>query len=104
MRGFIDSKGETVIPFIYSDASVFKEGLARVTLGNKNGYINGFAIAGSNKKFVWAKAYLDGNDIIVYNTTIKEPVAIRYNWGNSPDGNLFNKEELPAPPFRTDNW
>ncbi|MEO8254622.1 MAG: sialate O-acetylesterase [Flavobacterium sp.] len=71
---------------------------------NKNGYINGFAIAGSNKKFAWAKAYLDGNDIIVYNTTIKEPVAIRYNWGNSPDGNLFNKEELPAPPFRTDNW
>ena len=71
---------------------------------NKYGYIQGFAIAGSDKKFVWAKAYLDGNDVVVYNENIKNPVAIRYNWSDNPDGNIYNKENLPACPFRTDDW
>lgn len=71
---------------------------------DKYGYIRGFAIAGENKKFVWAKAYQDGNDVIVYSEKLKQPIAVRYNWGNSPDGNLYNKENLPAVPFRTDTW
>lgn len=71
---------------------------------NKYGYIQGFAIAGLDKKFVWAKAYLDGNDVVVYNENIKNPVAIRYNWSDNPDGNIYNKENLPACPFRTDDW
>lgn len=70
---------------------------------NKYGYVEGFAIAGADNKFVWAKAYIDGNRVIVYNDKIKNPVAIRYAWGNNPeDANLYNAEGLPACPFRTD--
>ncbi|MBS1521379.1 MAG: 9-O-acetylesterase [Bacteroidetes bacterium] len=71
---------------------------------DKYGYLRGFAISGEDKKFTWAKAYQDGNDVVVYSESIKKPVAVRYDWGNSPDGNLYNKEELPALPFRTDDW
>jgi sialate O-acetylesterase len=71
---------------------------------NKYGYIDGFAIAGADKKFVWAKAYIDGNKIVVSSDQVQNPVAVRYSWGNNPDVNLFNTEGLPAIPFRTDNW
>jgi sialate O-acetylesterase len=71
---------------------------------DKYGYIRGFTVACSDKKFVWAKAFQEGDDVIVYAESIAKPVAVRYNWGNSPDGNLYNKENLPAVPFRTDDW
>ena len=71
---------------------------------DKSGYAKGFAIAGSDKKFIWANAYQDGNDIIVVSNKIKNPVAVRYDWCNFPDGNIYNKENLPATPFRTDIW
>jgi sialate O-acetylesterase len=76
---------------------------------DKYGYIRGFAIAGSDegsntKKFVWAKGYQEGNDIVLYNDAIKTPIAVRYDWSNSPDGNIYNAEGLPAVPFRTDDW
>lgn len=70
---------------------------------NKYGYVNGFAIAGADNKFVWAKAYIDGDKVVVYNEKISNPVSVRYAWGNNPDVNLYNKEGLPAVPFRTDN-
>lgn len=57
-----------------------------------------------DKKFVWAKGYQDGDDVIVFPESIKQPLAVRYNWGNTPDGNLYNKENLPSVPFRTDDW
>jgi sialate O-acetylesterase len=71
---------------------------------DKYGYIRGFAIAGADKKFVWARAFEEGDNVIVYAESITKPVAVRYNWGNTPDGNLYNKENLPAVPFRTDGW
>jgi sialate O-acetylesterase len=71
---------------------------------NKYGYIEGFTIAGADKKFKWAQAYLDGKKVIIYSDNVSNPVAIRYSWENNPDVNLFNKEGLPAAPFRTDNW
>ena len=71
---------------------------------DKYGYIRGFAVAGSDKKFVWAKAFQEGDDVIIYAESISQPVAVRYDWGNSPDGNLYNKENLPAVAFRTDDW
>lgn len=71
---------------------------------NKYGYIEGFSIAGADKKFKWAKAYIDGDKIVVYSDEINNPVAVRYSWGNNPDVNLFNREGLPAAPFKTDNW
>lgn len=71
---------------------------------NNYGYVEGFTIAGADKKFEWAKAYIDGDKVIVYSDKISNPVAVRYSWSNNPDVNLFNKDGLPAAPFRTDDW
>ena len=68
------------------------------------GYLRGFAIAGADGKFVWAKAKIDGDKVVVWSDQIANPVAVRYNWGNNPDGTLYNAEGLPAVPFRTDDW
>lgn len=72
---------------------------------DKYGYVKGFAIAGSDRKFVWAKAHIEGNTVVVYSNEVKNPVAVRYAWGHNPDdASLYNKEMLPASPFRTDTW
>jgi sialate O-acetylesterase len=64
-----------------------------------------FAIAGANKQFVWADAKVKGSKVIVKSKDVKNPVAVRYAWADNPDGaNLYNKEGLPASPFRTDRW
>ena len=63
-----------------------------------------FAIAGADKKFVWAKAKIEGDKIIVSSDEVQEPKYVRYAWAENPvDPNLINKEGLPAAPFRTDN-
>jgi sialate O-acetylesterase len=65
--------------------------------------LNYFSIAGDDKKFVWAKAKIDGDKIIVWNDAVSDPKYVRYAWADNPDGaNLYNKEGLPASPFRTD--
>lgn len=71
---------------------------------DNNGFINGFAIAGKDKKFIWAKAKISGNSVIVWNDSISHPTAVRYAWSDNPGNlNLYNKEGLPACPFRTDS-
>jgi sialate O-acetylesterase len=70
-----------------------------------NGKLKRFAVAGKDKKFVWADAMIEGTDVIVSSPKVKAPVAVRYAWSDNPEGcNLYNKEGLPALPFRTDNW
>ena len=70
-----------------------------------NGSLKQFAIAGSNKKFVWANAEIAGDKVIVTSKSVKKPVAVRYAWSDNPEGaSLQNKEGLLASPFRTDNW
>jgi len=66
--------------------------------------LTGFAIAGPDHKFVWATAVIDGNDVIVSSPDVEFPVAVRYGWANNPDCNLCNGADLPASPFRTDDW
>jgi sialate O-acetylesterase len=62
-----------------------------------------FAIAGADKRFVWAKAVMQGDKVVVWNDKIAHPLYVRYAWADNPDGaNLYNKEGLPASPFRTD--
>lgn len=62
-----------------------------------------FAIAGADKKFVWAKAKIEGDQVIVWNDAIAQPLYVRYAWADNPaNPNLYNKEGLPASPFRTD--
>ena len=71
----------------------------------KYGYVEGFAIAGADQKFVWANASIKGNTVIVSSPFVTDPVAVRYAWANNPnDANLYNSKGLPASPFRTDNW
>jgi sialate O-acetylesterase len=73
--------------------------------GNRYGYLQGFAIAGEDQKYYWAKAFINGNKIVVFNENVKNPVAVRYAWADNPDdANLYNKEGLPASSFKTDNW
>jgi sialate O-acetylesterase len=69
----------------------------------KGGKLKYFAIAGADKKFLWANAKIKGNKIIVWNDSVPNPVAVRYAWADNPEGaNLYNKEGLPASSFRTD--
>jgi sialate O-acetylesterase len=72
------------------------------TSGGKD--VRGFAIAGNDKQFHWAKAVIEGNEVVVYSDEVTEPVAVRYAWADNPDCNLINSAGLPAVPFRTDNW
>jgi sialate O-acetylesterase len=62
-----------------------------------------FAVAGADKKYVWAKAIIEGNIVAVWSDEIKQPLYVRYSWADNPDGaNLYNKEGLPASPFTSD--
>jgi sialate O-acetylesterase len=70
------------------------------------GYLKGFTVAGKDKTFHWAKAQkVDDTTVVVYSEMVSAPVAVRYGWADNPhDLNLYNKEGLPANPFRTDEW
>ena len=64
-----------------------------------------FAIAGENKQWFWANAVIDGESVVVTSNNVPKPVAVRYAYAHNPEGaNLYNREGLPAVPFRTDDW
>jgi sialate O-acetylesterase len=64
----------------------------------------GFAIAGADRKFVWAETRVEGDIVVVWNKDVARPVAVRYAWADNPVCNLYNQAGLPASPFRTDDW
>jgi sialate O-acetylesterase len=66
--------------------------------------LTGFAIAGADHEFVWADAVIEGDKVIVSGSKVANPVAVRYAYSANPICNLYNKENLPASPFRTDDW
>ncbi len=68
----------------------------------KDGKLIGFALAGADSKFVWADAVIDGDTIVVSAKDVPAPTTVRYGWANNPTCNLYNKDGLPAVPFRTD--
>lgn len=72
----------------------------------KPGPMDDFAIAGADKNWHWADAEISGNTVIVSSKDVPSPVAVRYAWAMNPSQRnlLYNKEGLPASPFRTDNW
>ena len=70
----------------------------------KNDALTGFAIAGEDKKFVWAEAKIVGNSVVVSSVQVPHPVAVRYAWHTNPENSLYNKAGLPASSFRTDDW
>jgi sialate O-acetylesterase len=70
----------------------------------KGDKLAGFAVAGEDRKFVWAEAKIDGDTVVVSADQVSKPAAVRYAWADNPECNLYNKEGLPASPFRTDTW
>lgn len=67
--------------------------------------LQGFAIAGADRRYRVARAEIDGDSVVVWSDEVKPPVAVRYAWANNPAGcNLANAADLPAVPFRTDDW
>jgi sialate O-acetylesterase len=70
-----------------------------------DGRVSGFALAGADRRFAWAEARVEGDRVVAWSDRVSHPVAVRYAWSNSPAGlTLFNREGLPAAPFRTDRW
>ncbi|HQM48895.1 MAG TPA: sialate O-acetylesterase [Candidatus Hydrogenedentes bacterium] len=87
--------GKATIRFDYADGGLVSQG----------GELKGFAIAGPDQKFVWAKAEVAGKKkVTVWSEQVPNPVAVRYGWANNPECTLYNKAGLPASPFRTDEW
>lgn len=82
----------------------------KIVLSFKNGTddfvsvseLKGFAIKNTDGKWSWAKAKIEGKKIVVWNDSVTNPVAVRYDWADNPDGNLKNKTGLPASPFTTE--
>jgi sialate O-acetylesterase len=70
----------------------------------RGGALKGFAIAGADRKFYWADARIEGDEVVVSSKEVSAPAAVRYAWAGSPECNLYNKNGPPASPFRTDDW
>jgi sialate O-acetylesterase len=67
--------------------------------------LQGFMIAGEGRVFHWAEAQIEGDAVLVSSPAVPQPAAVRYAWAESPSwANLFNKDGVPALPFRTDDW
>jgi len=62
----------------------------------------GFALAGADGNYHWADARIEGNTIVLRSPAVPKPETVRYAWAANPDVNLYNREGLPATPFRTD--
>ncbi len=82
-----------------------------MSVGTKDEDVQGFAIAGPDKKFVWAQAKIikpanggKADSVEVSSKEVKDPVAVRYAWADNPVCNLYNDKLLPVTPFRTDDW
>ncbi|HTK75446.1 MAG TPA: sialate O-acetylesterase [Gemmataceae bacterium] len=75
-----------------------------IGLEARDGKLTGFEIAGADKQFHPAEAEIRGETVVVYSDKVESPVAVRYGWQNYPQVNLWNKDGLPATPFRTDDW
>jgi sialate O-acetylesterase len=70
----------------------------------RHGALKGFAICGADRKFVWANAEIVGKTVVVSSPEVTQPIAVRYGWADCPVVNLWNKDGLPATPFRTDDF
>ncbi len=66
--------------------------------------LQGFAVAGKDHKFVWADAEINGDTIVVSSPEVISPIAVRYGWNDNPYTSLYNKDGLPASPFRSDDF
>ena len=77
---------------------------APLVIPNPESPLRGFAICGKNRAWVWAKARIDGDTVVLESPNVPEPVAVRYAWAENPTCNLYNGAGFPAAPFRTDTF
>ena len=91
------------LPQTYTVRSLAQE-TAPLVRNSPNSQIEGFAICGDDKKWVWADAKIDGNSVVVWSDNVPAPVAVRYAWSDNPTCNLYSGAGLPASPFRTDDF
>jgi sialate O-acetylesterase len=70
----------------------------------KDGPLTGFAICGKDRMWSTAMAEIQGDRVVVWSRNVAEPVAVRFGWADYPVVNLWNKDGLPATPFRTDDF
>ena len=87
--------GNAVLNFNHADGGL-------ISKGGSPDKVSGFAIAGTDGKFVWGNAKIVGNTVVVSSPEVPQPAMVRYDWSGNPIGNLNNAEGLPAVPFRTD--
>lgn len=85
------NSGKVRLKFDFADGLNFKDGDSK----------ENFKICGADKVFKWAEAKIEGNDVIVWNYSVKSPICVRYAWNNNPTANLYNAAGLPASPFTT---
>ena len=91
------------LPDTYIVKSSAKE-TAPLVRNSPGSELEGFAICGEDKEWVWADARIDGATVVVWSDKVPAPVAVRYAWADNPTCNLFNGAGLPASPFRTDDF
>ena len=101
-------QGAIRVTFVHAGSGLIvgtKKGLEPV-VEDPAGVLKRFAIAGEDRQWHWADARIDGPDsVIVSSPAVPAPVAVRYAFSHNPEGcNLYNREGLPASPFRTDAW
>jgi sialate O-acetylesterase len=89
---------------VKGDKAILTFDHANSGLGARDGELKGFTVCGSDKTFVWAKAEIDGDKVVVSSPDVSKPEAVRFGWADYPVVNLWNKAGLPASPFRTDDF
>ncbi len=85
--------GKVQIQFEHTEGGLVAKGGKKLT---------GFAVAGADRKFVWAEAVIDGETVVVWSDKVKKPIVVRYAWADNPVCNLYNQAGLPASPFQAD--
>ena len=101
--------GFAVAP-IFESATIEKRNVivrfagAHAGLAVHGGELTGFSIAGADREFHHANARIEGQTVVVSSPEVEAPVAVRYDWADSPSGNLYSTGGLPVSPFRTDDW
>ncbi len=95
-RSMEKKEGQIVLSFDHTGSGLVAKG---------GGELKGFTLAGADRVFHPAQAKIEGERIVVSSADVPEPVAVRYAWANYPlEANLYNREGLPASPFRTDDF
>lgn len=103
---FVESSSRLVarpVPATY-DVRMSSKETAPLVRNSPQSDLEGFTICGSDKKWGWANAKIEGDKVVVWSESVREPVAFRYGWSDNPTVNLYNEAGLPASPFRSDDY